>query len=142
MRPPRARRSIPTGPTFPLARTAQQIFDAAAPADNIFGTLLTLRQALLDNDETAIFNALDALRQPSGYLNSQLGFYGTTQNRIAEATQFGGNLAVQLQGQISGIEDADLTEAILELNQGQTQLQAALNSRAQLPRTTLFDYLG
>jgi len=37
---------------------------------------------------------------------------------------------------------ADLPQAILEMNQAQIQEQAALQSRAQLPRTTLFNYLG
>ena len=132
----------PNGTTFLAARSAQEIFDAATPSDNVFQALVVLRQALLDNDEPAIFNAVEALRQPAVYLNDQLAFYGTTQNRIAEADQFGQKLVVQLQGQIARIEDADLTEAILELNQSQTQQQAALSARAKVPRQTLFDYLG
>jgi hypothetical protein len=35
-----------------------------------------------------------------------------------------------------------LTGSILQLNQSQTQEQAALQSEAQIPRTTLFDFLG
>jgi len=43
---------------------------------------------------------------------------------------------------LSGIEDADLTKSITELNQANLQQQAALQSRARIPRTTLFDYLA
>jgi len=48
----------------------------------------------------------------------------------------------QLQTALSGIQDADLTQAVTELNQAQLQQQAALQSRARIPRTTLFDYLA
>lgn len=132
----------PNGTTFVIGRSAQEIFDATDPADNVFQSLVALRQALLDNDEPVIFASLDALRGPASYLNDQLAFYGTTQNRIAAADQFVQQLLTQVQEQIARIESADLTEAILDLTQGQTQQQAALSARAQLPRQTLLDYLG
>ncbi len=132
----------PNGTTFPVGHTAQEIFDSTTRAINIFAALETLRQALLANDEPAVFDAVDALRQPAAHLNSELAFYGTAQNKVAEARQFAENLALQLRTQISRIEDADLTESILELTQSQTQQQAALTSKAQMPRKTLFDYLG
>jgi flagellin-like hook-associated protein FlgL len=47
-----------------------------------------------------------------------------------------------LQTQIGNLQDADLTSAMLELTQAQTQQQAALTARAQMPRTTLFNFLG
>jgi flagellin-like hook-associated protein FlgL len=96
----------------------------------------------LANDEPAARVALDNLSPLGDHLNSELAFYGTAQNKIQAATDFGQNLQLQLKTQISDLSDADLTEAILELNQGQTQQQAALTSRAQMPRQTLFDYIG
>jgi hypothetical protein len=36
---------------------------------------------------------------------------------------------------------SDLTEAILELQQGRSHGEAALAARAQLPQTSLFDFL-
>jgi flagellin-like hook-associated protein FlgL len=82
------------------------------------------------------------LSKVSEYLNSQLASYGNMQNVVADATQFGQTKQVQLQTLVSSLQDADLSQAIVEMNQGQTQEQAALQSRAQLPRTTLFNYLG
>jgi flagellin-like hook-associated protein FlgL len=76
------------------------------------------------------------------HLNSALASYGSYQNKLSSAKEFGQSLELQLKTQIGGLEDADATEAILQLNQGQIQQQAALTSRAQLPRTTLFDFLG
>jgi len=132
----------PNGTTFPLALTAQQIFDSSDPTTNVFASLNSLRTALANNDDTAIQNAVNALPKVDTYLNSQLAVYGNTQNQVAEATTYGQTLQTQLQTQISSLQDADLTGAILQLTQAQTQQQAALSARAQLPRTTLFNFLA
>lgn len=132
----------PNGTTFTVALDAQQIFDSTDPTTNVFKAIENLSTALKANDSAAIQTANDGLSKVGEYLNQQLAFYGTTQNKVANATNFGNTLQVQLQTQISNLEDADLTQAILELNQAGTQQQAALQSRAKIPRTTLFDYLG
>ena len=132
----------PNGTTFAVARTAQEIFDSTDPASNVFGTINALRLALQANDEPAILGAVAGLTAAGVHLNRQLAFYGTTQNKVAEALDFGATLEVQLAGQISSIADADLTESIVELNQEQLQQRASLESWARIPRTTLFDYLG
>ena len=108
----------------------------------MFSAVEGLRTALQSNDDTQIQTALGGLSKVATYLNSQLSFYGTVQNKVAEATDFGQTLQTQLQTQIGNIQNADMTQSILELTQAQTQQQAALQSRAQLPRTTLFDFLG
>jgi flagellin-like hook-associated protein FlgL len=64
------------------------------------------------------------------------------QNKVAHATSFGQTLETQLKAEISNLQDADVTQSILEMTQASTQEQAALQARAHLPRTTLFDYLG
>jgi flagellar hook-associated protein 3 FlgL len=132
----------PNGTTFSVALTAQQIFDSTDPTTNVFASIQNLSAALRANDSAAIQTAADGLSKVGEYLNSELAAYGNTQNKVTEATNFGQTLRVQLQTQISNLQDADLTQAILDLTQGQTQQQAALQSRARLPRTTLFDYLA
>ena len=109
---------------------------------NVFSSINSLRRALLSNDENGISAALGDLTQSSAYLNQQLAFYGATQNRVQGSLDLSQSYETQLQTQLSGIQDADATEAITELTQAQTQLQAAMISRGQLPRTSLFDFLG
>jgi flagellar hook-associated protein 3 FlgL len=132
----------PNGTTFSVALTARQIFDSAAPATNVFSAVQNLSAALKANDSVAVQKAVDGLSAVGEYLNSQLAFYGATQNKVAAATDFGNTLQVQLQTRLSNLRDADVTQSILEMTQAQTQQQAALESRAKLPRSTLFDYLG
>ena len=132
----------PNGSTFSVSLTAQRIFDSADPTTNVFSAIQNLSTALKNNNSAAIQTADDGLAKVGQYLNTQLAFYGNTQNKVADATDFGHTLKVQLETQISTLADADLTQAILDLTQAQTQQQAALESRAKLPRSTLFDYIG
>ncbi len=132
----------PNGTTFPIALTAQQIFDSTDPATNVFTSINNMVTALNNNDQTAISTANAALPGVSTYLNNQLAFYGTAQNAVSAATTTAANLVTQLQVQIGGMQDADETQAILNLTQAQTEQQAALQSFQQIPRTSLFDFLG
>lgn len=130
------------GTTFPVALTAQQIFDSADPTTNVFTSINSMVTALNSNDTTAIATANSGLANVGTYLNSQLAFYGAAQDSITAATNSAATLTVQLQTQISGIQSADETQSILNLTQAQTEQQAALQSFQQIPRTSLFDYLG
>jgi flagellar hook-associated protein 3 FlgL len=130
------------GVTFPVALTAQQIFDSTDPTTNVFTTLQNLSTALASNDQSAIQSALSGLPAVSQYLNTQLAFYGNVQNQLASATTYAKNVQLQQQTQVSDLQDADVSQAILELTQAQTQQQAAVQSEAQLPRQTLFNFLA
>ena len=130
------------GTSFSVAKTAQDIFDDPTGQNNIFTSINNMRLALLNNDQTAIDAAMPGVQSTGTYLNQQLAFYGLTQNRVASETSFGSNFETQLQTQLSNIQDADLTQAITEMQQASTQQTAALGARAKLPKTSLFDFLA
>ena len=135
------------GNSFAVSETAQTIFDhrnaddSLAP-DNVFAALNSLRVALNNNDTPGISTALDSLNTASAYLNTQLGFYGQVQNRVQAAVTDSQNQDVSLKSQISAIRDADLAQATLDLTSATTERQAALGAEAQIPRTSLFSFLG
>lgn len=132
----------PNGTTFRVALTAQQIFDSTDPTTNVFTSINNMVAALQSGDATSIATANAALPNVATYLNSQLAFYGVTQDSITNASTSASTLVTQLQTQISGLQDADETQSILNLTQAQTEQQAALQSFQQIPRTSLFDYLS
>jgi flagellar hook-associated protein 3 FlgL len=132
----------PDGSTFPVALTAQTVFDSSDPTTNVFSSIQNLANALNSGDSSAIQTAVSGLSAVGDYLNQQLSFYGTTQDTVQEATAYGQTLQTQLQTQLSNLEDADSAAAIEQLTQAQTQDQAALQSEALLPRTSLFNFLG
>lgn len=134
------------GSSFAVAKTSQDIFDhrnaddTFAP-DNLFVAVSNLRVALANNDTPGISAALDSLHTASDYVNSQQVFYGIAQDRVASATATAQIQNLSLTSQIAAIRDADLTQAAIELTQGQTQQAAAYSAQAKLPKTSLFDYL-
>lgn len=132
----------PTGVTFRVSLDADTIFNSADPKRNVFQSMENLRQALLANDEQALEAALAPLGQVSAALNSALTFYGNVQSHLSEASETGAKMRLQLKEQVSNLEDADVTEAIVELQQVRFTQQAALQLKAQIPKSSLFDYLA
>ena len=131
-----------SGNAFPVALTAQQIFDSWDPSTNVFTALENLSSALASNNTAAIQTSLNGLPKIAQYLNSQLEFYGNVQDQLAYATTNAQTLQVQQQTQVANLQDADAAQSIMELTQAQTQEQATVQSEAQLPRQTLFNFLG
>ncbi len=96
----------PDGSTFAISLTAQQIFDGSDGTQNVFTSINNLRQALLNGDTAGAASAMSNVQSAGTYLNQQLAFYGTVQNRVASATDFGQTYVTELQSQLSGIQDA------------------------------------
>ncbi len=136
----------PSGTSFAVAKTAEEIFDNrnaddTLAADNVFAAINSLRLALETDDQVALDASLTAIRQASDHLNTQLSFYGAVQNKVEEAIEFAARFELQLKGELSAREDADLAAAALELQRSRTHEQASLSARAGFPQTSLFDYL-
>lgn len=137
----------PTGGSFASGKTAQEIFDSrnaddTVAADNVFAALNSLRAALVAGDSAASAAAVNAVKAASVRLNSMQTQYGTIQGRIEDAASFADKYDTDLRVQLGQKEDADVAAAALEVTQGGTQLQAAFQMRAMLPRRSLFEFLG
>jgi len=137
----------PTGVTFQIAKTAQDIFDKRDSSDNpapenVFAALQSLKTALLAGDTNAINAAIGAVKTANDYVNQQSGFYGATQNRISSSIDLAKKFEVQSQAQLSALQDADIPSQALQLTQLTTDLNAAMAAQSKRPTTSLFDYLS
>jgi len=136
------------GTAIATARTATTIFDAqdssGAPiAGNAFAAVQSLITALQNNDTAGIQTASDAVKAANEYLNGQLAFYGTAENRVADATQLAQKFLVQDQTDLGDVQNTDVPTAALELTRAQTQQQAALAVEAKIQQQpNLFSMLG
>jgi flagellar hook-associated protein 3 FlgL len=146
----------PSGATFGIARTAQEIFDN--PAASVFGAITALIRAVengptvapgdplyngqYDAQTDAINAALGLVGGAQDHLNAELSFYGTVQNRVSEAINSAAALDTREKTELSRLQDADIVQSITDLNQAITHREAALNARARMPNSSLFDYLG
>jgi flagellar hook-associated protein 3 FlgL len=137
----------PQGTTFPGGKTAEEIFDARNPddtlaTDNVFAAVNGLRVALGANDQAGIEASLASLRAAGDHLNIEQSFYGAVQQRIDNATDMANKMHVRYKTELSAKRETDLAASIVELQRAGTSQQAALQARAQIPRKSLFDYLG
>ncbi len=131
----------PSGTTFAYSKTAADIFDNSDATLNVFQTVNDLRLAMEANDPAAIETAMESMRTAQNYLNSQLAYYGSVQKTVEAAVNSSSELETQYKTTLSTLQDADITEAILELSQAVTHRDAALSAQAKRPQTSLFDYL-
>jgi len=136
----------PSGLTFPISLTAQQVFDARdannnPTSQNAFAALNNLQLALQSGNDANITAAINDVQSASAYLNQQLSFYGSTQNRITSALDLAQKFQLQDQTQLSNLQDADVTSLALQLTQQTTSLDAAMAAEAKKPTSSLFDYL-
>jgi flagellar hook-associated protein 3 FlgL len=134
------------GVTFGVSKTAAEIFDHrnssnVPDASNVFAAVNSLRVALNNNDQTGITSALSSLSSAADYFQTQLSFYGSTQNRIQSSLDLASQYQVQSAAALSQVRDTDVAAAATDLTQENLSQQAALQAQANLPRTSLFDYL-
>jgi len=137
-----------TGTTVTVAKTAQEIFDAqnsggAPAAGNVFAAVNSLLTSLRNNDQTGISNSLDQLHSADQYLNDQLAFYGTAEDRVSNVVDLAQKFQTQEQQNLSQLRDADIPSLAIQLNQNQVQQQAALSVESSLLQTkNLFSYIA
>jgi flagellin-like hook-associated protein FlgL len=109
---------------------------------NVFYAVNSLLLGLQSNNQTAIASAVNSLELAGTYLNTQLSFYGGVQDRVQQAQTLASQQNTQLKTQLSNTADADITQVAVQLTQDQTNLQAAMEAEGQMPKTSLFNYLG
>jgi len=131
----------PSGRRFSVSTTAEDIFDNSDPGKSVFRSVNDLRLAMRDGDVQGVLDAVAGVRTALSHLNEKLAFYGTLQNQVREGIDYANSQELRLNQQISSIQDADLTAAILEFNQAQFNQQSALQVEGNRSRRSLFDFL-
>lgn len=136
----------PTGVTFQVSMTAQDLFDQRdsndnPTANNAFAALNTLSQALNSGNTSSILQAISGVQTAALYVNNQAGFYGAAENNISSAISLAQKFQIQDQTQLSGLQDANVTQLSVQVTQDTTALNAAISAQAHKPTTTLFDFL-
>lgn len=109
---------------------------------NIFSDLLDLRQALLNDDETGIGFAGEAVEARLSEIAQVRAIVGGDAQRVQEAQELREDIVLLDQATRSGLQDTDYAQAAVELTQLQIQLQAALQVTATSRQQSLLDFLG
>ena len=114
---------------------------AKVAVDGMFSHLISLRDALLANDETGIAFAVEGLESDIARVTEARAEVGVRAQRVEDASTREQDLSVQDLALKSSIQDLDFTEAAVRFSTLQQQLQAALSTAGNVTSLTLLDFL-
>ncbi|MBT8228030.1 MAG: flagellar hook protein [Dactylosporangium sp.] len=109
-------------------------------ADQLFSVLDDLVVAIRSNPGT-ISTSLTAIDQASTRLRSAQSTIGARYNQVEKARQAADDRLIDLQTQLSNVEDIDLPKTITDLQLRQTAYEAALAAAAKVVQPSLVDFL-
>lgn len=115
--------------------------DTAAGAHNIFKTLLDLKSSLETDDVAGIQGTLDKLDSHLETVRKAIADTGIKVNRLDAKKSIIQDLTLTYTERMSSLEDADIAEAIMDLESKELAYQAALASSAKVMAMSLVDYL-
>jgi len=109
--------------------------------NNLFNSLLSLKNALESNDTSAISEHIDILDDNSTDILKLSTKIGDIHNRITLTEQQLILTNMNLASYISSLEDVDMAEAVLKYNSEEIAYKAALQSTGNIMTTSLLDYI-
>ena len=113
----------------------------AGANDDIFQTLSDLKAALENNDVSGIQTVMGKLDAHFDHISSKISDVGSKMVRMENKENIFQDSKITNTDRLSKIEDADIAEAIIELESKELAYRAALASSAKVMELSLIDYL-
>lgn len=124
-----------------VGRDGQDIFGTNWDNTNIFKTMIDLKAALSGNDVPGIQSAMDNLDSHLSTVHTMVSNTGAKMIRLDVKSTIIGDLDLSYTDRKSQLEDADIAEAIMDLQAMEFAYQAALSSAAKVMNLTLANFL-
>jgi len=115
--------------------------DGAPLFDGVFASLLSFRDALRANDRSAIDLASGDISREIDTVLTARGEVGARIRRVEMTWDRLSDEELALRTTISGLEEVDLTQEVVELQMRDTAFQAALSATARSLGPSLMDFL-
>jgi flagellar hook-associated protein 3 FlgL len=115
---------------------------ATVAVESVFSHLMSLREALLANDERGITLAADKFEADISRLAEARANVGVRSRRVSAAVDREEDLRIQDMALRSQVRDLDYTEASIRFTTLQQQLQAGLLTARQVTSLSLLDFLS
>jgi len=115
--------------------------DGAGGSEDLFGILITLRDALASGDPEAVGGSLESIDLVMENVNDSLAQVGAQVNQLSFMQDRLLAQEVNLTGELSEEEDADLIEVMTQLTLEQNAYQAALNVGAMIIQPSLVNFI-
>jgi flagellar hook-associated protein 3 FlgL len=121
----------------------QMNFSGSEVFDPIFNAINSLLAGMDTNDTSSINTALSQFSSVLSGLSQIRGRIGTNMSTLISVESRLDSKETTLKEQKSRVEDADIAQAVVQLKQTQTALEAAMSAGGSiLTQSNLFDILG
>jgi flagellar hook-associated protein 3 FlgL len=130
--------SIGNGYNLAVNVPGSQLF--SANGNDVFLALNNLIQAV--QGDSGISTAVNALSSAQTYLSAQAVFYGNATDQTQSQTTYLNAAQLQISQQHNTLGGSNMAEAASNLDQAQTDTQAALAAISKFAQNNLFDYLA
>jgi flagellar hook-associated protein 3 FlgL len=115
--------------------------DGGSAFGTIFNTLSDLKDALASNDVDGIQTAMGNLDVHFDHVSNKISGVGSKMVRMEIKGNIFQELKINNTKRLSKLEDADITEAIIDLKEKELVYQAALSSSTGVMKLSLVDYM-
>ncbi len=130
-----------SGVEVKINTAGSELFNITGGTADIFTALADLEAAFIAGDAAQVEAQRDIIDETVKKINAERTVAGMTQNRLAIANNYWTHLKPKMELSLIEIENADMTEAVVELRSLETAYEAALNVAARVIQPTLLDYL-
>lgn len=127
--------------TIQVGSDGEAVFGTTDELDDIFKTLNDLKTALTGNNVSGIQDAMTRLGNHFDHISSKISDLGSKMIRLEIKENILRDMDIANTERLSNIEDADITEAIMNLKAKELAYQAALASSARIMQLSLLDYI-
>jgi flagellar hook-associated protein 3 FlgL len=127
--------------TVQVGSDGQAVFGTSGQPDDLFRVFNDLKTALENDDVSGIQAAMDDLDNRFDHVASKISDIGSKMLRMDIRENILQDLNLANTERLSKIEDADMTQAILDLQAKQVAYQAALSSASKVLQTSLLNYM-
>jgi len=127
--------------TVQVGSDGEAVFGTTGSANDIFKTLTDLKTALTGNSVTGVQEAMTKLDNHFDHISAKISDLGSKSIRLEIKENILQDMDIANTERLANIEDADITEAIIELKSKELAYQAALASSAKVMQLSLVDYL-
>jgi flagellar hook-associated protein 3 FlgL len=127
--------------TVEVGRDGEAVFGTFGLPDDIFDTFSDLKTALETNDVGGIQTAMTNLETHFNHVTSEISDVGSKMIRMEIRSSVLQDLDLSGTERLSTIEDAEFTEAIIDLQAKELAYQAALSASARVLQLSIFNYM-
>ncbi len=124
-----------------VGKVGSEVFGENWDENNIFRTLIDLQEYLENNDVAGIQDVMGRLDEHMTKISAEISEIGGKTIRMETKEYIIADLKLTYTDRKSQLEDADISEAIINLNSKQLAYNAALTSASKVMNLSLVDFM-